>query len=429
MTEGSFTTCGQAPYDEDEDHISVEELDVFEQERNRSTESLIEALDEMFTTGQIRGQDGLLGSGLVATLLTVFHNLRAMVNPWVDDSCIHIDRGFNHELTGSLLCPAGMDWSDPETKENLRSGDVLVCRDQWPIFLYAQYIYDPDDPWCGLLRGRLLAYKHVFTFSSSVEKEPKATRSRNARLHGMTCFTIASISHIATQPSEWKIFITRLNEQLQNLNFLGTVLLGVGFLAIQSVDSGAGRSPTQIASYMSLVLSFGSIALGLTFITLDLTGRDRGSEASRFLQRMNDGKHGLEAGNDLQPPLRIAYVEFSYVWCKPGNAVSRSIVGTVLFTVCGLVWCISVASDKRAPWWWGSDQPETVSKVTIEETNISKRSDNKRHILASWLRAWFTTTKKRVSVVSVRSAHSGPPLQARDSELAGSAQDHCDPET
>jgi hypothetical protein len=51
--EGSFTTCGQAPYDEDEDdedHISVEELDVFEQERNGSTESLIEALDEMFTT-------------------------------------------------------------------------------------------------------------------------------------------------------------------------------------------------------------------------------------------------------------------------------------------------------------------------------------------------------------------------------------------
>jgi hypothetical protein len=23
-----------------------------------------------------------------------------------------IDRGFNHELTGSLLCPAGLDWND-----------------------------------------------------------------------------------------------------------------------------------------------------------------------------------------------------------------------------------------------------------------------------------------------------------------------------
>jgi hypothetical protein len=25
-----------------------------------------------------------------------------------------IDRGFNHELTGSLLCPAGLDWSDSQ---------------------------------------------------------------------------------------------------------------------------------------------------------------------------------------------------------------------------------------------------------------------------------------------------------------------------
>lgn len=220
--------------------------------------------------------------------------------------------------------------------------------------------------------------------------------------------------------SEWKIFITRLNGQLQNLNLLGTVLLGanVGFLAIQSVDSGAGRSPTQIASYMSLVLSFGSIALGLTFITLDLTGRDRGSEASRFLQRMNDGKHGLEK-------LAIIYslpyallmwsmlffiVAFSYEWCKPGDAVSRSIVGAVLLTVCGLVvWCISAASDKRAPWWWESDQPEVVSKVTSVETK--KRSDNKRYTLASHLRGWFATTKKRVSVVSVR---SGPPPHTRE---------------
>ena len=64
------------------------------------------------------------------------------------------------------------------------------------------------------------------------------------------------------------------------------MLLGanVGFLVIQSVDEGAGRSPTQIASYMSLVLSFGSIALGLTFIAMDLTGRERGSEGvSDFL--------------------------------------------------------------------------------------------------------------------------------------------------
>ncbi|KAG2058250.1 hypothetical protein BDR06DRAFT_980506 [Suillus hirtellus] len=112
-----------------------------------------------------------------------------------------IDRGFNHELTGSLLCPARMDWTDPETKENLRSSKMLGCGDQWPIFLYTQYTYDPDDLWCGLLRSQLLvcAYKHVFMSPSSVKKEPKAIRSGNAHLHSMNCVTIASISYIATQ--------------------------------------------------------------------------------------------------------------------------------------------------------------------------------------------------------------------------------------
>ncbi|KAG1863295.1 hypothetical protein C8R48DRAFT_602829 [Suillus tomentosus] len=112
-----------------------------------------------------------------------------------------IDRGFNHELTGSLLCPAGLDWNDPQTKDNLRSGELLVCGDQWPVFLYAHHTYDAEDPWCGLLRSRLLvcAYKHVFTSPSSVDREPKATRSGNARLHGMNSVTIASMAYIATQ--------------------------------------------------------------------------------------------------------------------------------------------------------------------------------------------------------------------------------------
>ena len=43
------------------------------------------------------------------------------------------------------------------------------------------------------------AYKHVFTSPSSVDKEPKATRSGNARIHGMTCVTLPSIAYIATQ--------------------------------------------------------------------------------------------------------------------------------------------------------------------------------------------------------------------------------------
>jgi hypothetical protein len=94
----------------------------------------------------------------------------------------------------------------------------MVSGDQWPIFLYRGCIYDPEDPWNGLFRSSLLisvslhvslpprnsrpilqAYKHVFTSPSSVDREPKATRSSNARIHGMTRVTLPSIAYIATQ--------------------------------------------------------------------------------------------------------------------------------------------------------------------------------------------------------------------------------------
>ncbi|KAG2141981.1 hypothetical protein DEU56DRAFT_734009 [Suillus clintonianus] len=111
------------------------------------------------------------------------------------------DRGFNHEVTGALLCPAGLDWSNPETKQSLKSGETAVRGDQWPMFLYFGYIYDPEAPWHGLMRSELLVcgFKHVFTSPSSVEKEPKATRSGNAYLHGMKSVTKGSLAYIATQ--------------------------------------------------------------------------------------------------------------------------------------------------------------------------------------------------------------------------------------
>ncbi|KAG1841724.1 hypothetical protein C8R48DRAFT_619982 [Suillus tomentosus] len=114
---------------------------------------------------------------------------------------IKSDRGFNHEVTGALLCPAGLDWSNAETKQALKSGETAVRGDQWPMFLYAGCVYDPEDPWKGLLRSEILVFgfKHVFTSPSSVDKEPKATRSGNAHLHGMKSVTKGSLAYIATQ--------------------------------------------------------------------------------------------------------------------------------------------------------------------------------------------------------------------------------------
>lgn len=42
------------------------------------------------------------------------------------------------------------------TKAQLKSGEMAVPGDHWPIFLYANYTYDPEEPWKGLFRSRLL---------------------------------------------------------------------------------------------------------------------------------------------------------------------------------------------------------------------------------------------------------------------------------
>ncbi|KAG1811298.1 hypothetical protein EV424DRAFT_1473744 [Suillus variegatus] len=114
---------------------------------------------------------------------------------------IKLDHGFNHDVTSRLLCPAGLDWSDVGTKHSLKSGEITVSGDQWPMFLYAGYKYDPDDPWKNLLRSEILifGFKHVFTSPSSVDKELKATCAGNAYLHGMKSVTKGSLAYIATQ--------------------------------------------------------------------------------------------------------------------------------------------------------------------------------------------------------------------------------------
>jgi hypothetical protein len=102
-------------------------------------------------------------------------------------------------------------------RKKLANGEIVVSGDQWPLLLYEDQKYDPDEPWEGLFRCKLLvwvsfvlshdsfllrseqAYKYIFTSPTSVEKEVKATRSGNARLHGMTRVTTASLAYVATQ--------------------------------------------------------------------------------------------------------------------------------------------------------------------------------------------------------------------------------------
>ncbi len=101
------------------------------------------------------------------------------------------------------------------------------------------------------------------------------------------CAALQAVWHNGVPKAEWNAFIRKLSTEWQefviNVRINGmdsrnslthlqaTVLLNVNiaFLAIQSIDessSDKGRSPSQIASYVSTILSVGSICLGLLLL-------------------------------------------------------------------------------------------------------------------------------------------------------------------
>ena len=102
-----------------------------------------------------------LQKGLYSTRANDTKGLKSAIFDWITPpgqslippiaQNIKMDHGFNHECTGSVLCPAGMDWTNPEwvfskwpnilfnidlhflrIKAALRSGEMQVPGNQWP---------------------------------------------------------------------------------------------------------------------------------------------------------------------------------------------------------------------------------------------------------------------------------------------------------
>lgn len=98
---------------------------------------------------------------------------------------VKADRGFNHERTGYLLCPAGMDWADAEwatkpynmswqlmdvlyrVKRQLKNKELIVPGNHWPLFVYRNEEYDSEEPWKGLFRSKLLVSVCAMVFLSA----------------------------------------------------------------------------------------------------------------------------------------------------------------------------------------------------------------------------------------------------------------------
>ncbi|KAJ3534587.1 hypothetical protein NMY22_g6866 [Coprinellus aureogranulatus] len=171
-----------------------------EERLNTGSEEDLHYVADMITKGvsSARSDDTKSIKSAVVDWITPLHH---HLSPPIQRN-VKTDRGFHHPRTGELLCPVNLNWNDDKIRRDLASGQLTPSGDLWPRFIYRSFDYNPKDPWDGLLRSSLLikAYKHVFTSPSSVHSAAsKATRSCNARIHGMTSVTVASIAYIATQ--------------------------------------------------------------------------------------------------------------------------------------------------------------------------------------------------------------------------------------
>ncbi|KAJ8586394.1 hypothetical protein M405DRAFT_795639 [Rhizopogon salebrosus TDB-379] len=158
----------------------------------------------------------------------------------------------------------------------------------------------------------------------------------------MTLVRELHTTFIDNMPStgRWDAFNLKLNGQLQDSNLLATVLLNanVGFLAINSVDV-SGRTPIQVASYMSLVASLGSMILGLLVISHNRSiGQSTVLQKVIFLSGVGDTERGLERLAIIYslPKMLLVwgmvffFAAFSIDWWIPGDQGSRGVVGFVM---------------------------------------------------------------------------------------------------
>jgi len=182
----------------------------------------------------------------------------------------------------------------------------------------------------------------------------------------------------------WSKFIHKVQNEWRELGRIGTVLLtaNVAFLAIPSVDTppsatssattdplgslgnsispgGGTRTPAQVTSYMSIIFSLGTLAIGQLLLRHHMARpQDSAEEVDRYLRDHHDTNRGLETLAILYSlpyslllwAITSFFVAFVFValvdlegkWQRYPTAV-------VMFVfVALLVWCVHTTSEGPA---------------------------------------------------------------------------------
>ncbi|KAF9440349.1 hypothetical protein P691DRAFT_780107 [Macrolepiota fuliginosa MF-IS2] len=183
-----------------------------------------------------------------------------------------------------------------------------------------------------------------------------------------------------------KVLINKLNNQWQELILFATLMLNanVAFLAIQSIGQVTAplrRRPDQIASYVSVVASVGSIIIGLLLIKMNRVRlQDTMPDAIRFLSARSSKSLGLEI-------LAIMYslpfallmwgmIAFAVAFClncfQDTTPATRGVVGAACLLVTILViWCIWVGWDKSI-----HQEPDAIEEMWASPENDMNAVDS-----------------------------------------------------
>ncbi|KAF9058639.1 hypothetical protein BDP27DRAFT_1240472, partial [Rhodocollybia butyracea] len=131
-----------------------------------------------------------------------------------------IHRGFNHDLTGKLICPIHLDWSDPFTRESIRNKSIRTNDSFFIRAFYWNEEGDIRDVERGFLKGVLLVqtWREIFMHNGAIDdtgdfasdkdgnasvpapqrkKAKRSTRKCIADILNMTQVTARSIAYCA----------------------------------------------------------------------------------------------------------------------------------------------------------------------------------------------------------------------------------------
>ncbi|TFK61428.1 hypothetical protein BDN72DRAFT_936118 [Pluteus cervinus] len=159
-----------------------------------SVDKVVKQLDE--GRRKARGSD-------INSLKTHMTRWKDFVDDPTFDTFERTSLGFNHPLTGPLLCPQTLDWSDEGTQKGLRDGTIIPGPDDFPRLLWES----PETATRGsFLQGFLrspwvvLTCKHLYIGPRAAYKKPshKSNRPGNAASHGVRELTKEAVAYAAT---------------------------------------------------------------------------------------------------------------------------------------------------------------------------------------------------------------------------------------